>query len=86
MNGRLIEGNIKMRCKTIAKLFVVSLVIWTGSPALATQHAHHAYCEQKAGTCRHPTFGTCIARENCVPRGNGRDTTRDDWPAGMILD
>ena len=86
---RVIEGSIKMRLKTIAKLFVVSLVILTGSPALATQIACHdargCSCEQKAGACRHRTFGTCVARESCAPRWNGVDTTHDDWPAGMIL-
>ncbi len=78
-----------MRLKTIAKLFVVSLVILTGSPALATQiarhDAHFRSCEQKAGACRHRTFGTCVARESCAPRWNGGDTTHDDWPAAMIL-
>ncbi len=39
MNGEVIEGSIKMRCKTLAKLFAVSLVILTSSPALATQLA-----------------------------------------------
>jgi hypothetical protein len=89
MNGRVIEGSIKMRLNTMAKLFVVSLVILTGSPALATQiarhDAHHRSCEQKAGACRHQTFGTCVAREGCAPRWNGEDTTHDDWPAEMIL-
>ena len=78
-----------MRLKTIAKLFVVLLVILTGSPALATQiarhDAHFRSCEQKAGACRHRTFGTCVARESCAPRWNGGNTTHDDWPTGMIL-
>jgi hypothetical protein len=86
MNGRV----IKMRCKTLAKLAAVSLIILTGSPALATQLAHHdAHCsssEQKAGACRHRTFGTCVAGESCAPRGSGGNTTHDDWPANMILD
>jgi hypothetical protein len=76
----LIEGSIKMRLKTIAKLFVVSMVILTGSPALATQIAR----EQKADAC-HRTFGTCVPRESGAPRWNGGNTTHDDWPAGMIL-
>jgi hypothetical protein len=72
-----------MRFKTIAKLVVVSMVILTGSPALfATQiachDAHSCSCEQKTGACRYRTFGTCVARESCVP-------TQDDWPADMIL-
>ena len=78
-----------MRLKTIAKLFVVSIVVLTGSPALAAQIARHdgycRSCEQKAGACRHRTFGMCVGRESDVPRWNGRNTTHDDWSAGMIL-
>ena len=78
-----------MRLKTIAKLFGVSIVILTGSPALATQIARHdAHCsssEQKAGVCLHPTFGTCGMAESCAPRWSGGNTTHDDWPANMIL-
>jgi hypothetical protein len=89
MNGRVIEGSIKMRRKTIAKLFVVSFIILTGSPALATQiarhDAHRRSSEQKGGACRHRTFGTCVARESCAPPWNGGDIAHDDWPAGMIL-
>jgi hypothetical protein len=80
---------MKMRLKTIAKLFAVSIVILTGSPALATQIARHdgycRSCEQKAGACRDRTFGTCAGRENDAPHWNGRNTTHDDWSAGMIL-
>ena len=76
-----------MRLKMIAKLFVVSIVILTGSPALATQIARHdAYCrscEQKPGGCR--TLGTCVTRESDALRWNGTHTTHD-WPAGMILE
>jgi hypothetical protein len=85
MNGRA----IKMRCKSLAKLFAVSVIILTGSPALATQVARHdAHCsssEQKAGACRHLTFGTCVPGESCAPRWSGGNTTHDDWPANMIL-
>jgi hypothetical protein len=53
-----------MRLKTMAKWFVVSIVILTGSPALPTQIARHdahcRSCEQKAAACRHQTFGTCV--------------------------
>ncbi len=41
--------------------------------------------EQKAGACRHRTFGTCVAGESCAPRWTGGNTTHDDWPANMIL-
>jgi len=89
MNGEVIEGSIKTRCKTLAKLFAVSLVILTSSPALATQLAHHdAHCissKQNAGACRHRTFGTFVAGESCAPRWSGANTTHDDWPANMIL-
>ena len=80
----LIEGSIKMRLQTIAKLFVVSMVILTGSPALATQIARHDV-EQKVDACRHRTFGTCVPRESGAPRWNSGAKTHDDWPAGMIL-
>jgi hypothetical protein len=79
------EGSIKMRLKKIAKLFVVLIVILTGSPALAAQIARdEGYCrscEQKAGACRDRTFGTCVGRESDAPRWNGGN----DWSAGMIL-
>ena len=78
-----------MRLKTIARLFVVSMVILTGSPALAAQIARHdgyyRSCEEKAGACRDRTFGTCVGRVNDAPRWNGRNTTHDDWSSGMIL-
>jgi len=89
MNGEVIEGSIKMRCKTLAKLFAVSLVILTSSPALATQLSRHdvpcSSSDQKAGACRHQTFARCVAGESCAPRGSGGNTTHDDWPANMIL-
>jgi len=78
-----------MRLKMIAKLFVVSIVILTGSPALAAQiaghDAHCRSCEQKAGAYRHQTFGPGLVRKSDAPRWNGGTTTHDDWPAGMIL-
>jgi hypothetical protein len=85
MNGRA----TKIRCRLLAGLFAVSIIILTGSPALAAQIARHdAHCsssEQKAGACRHPTLGTCVAGESCAPRWGGGNTTHDDWPANMIL-
>jgi hypothetical protein len=72
----------------VPAVFAVSLVILTGSPALATQLPHHgAYCRsrQNAGVCSHPTFGICVAGESCAPGGSGANTTHDDWPANMIL-
>jgi hypothetical protein len=78
---------IKLRCKTLAKLFAVSVIILSGSPALATQigryDAHSS--EQKAGVCRHRTFGSCVADESCAPHCSGGNTTHDGWPANMIL-
>jgi hypothetical protein len=79
----------KLRLKSMAKLFVVSIVILTGSPALATQMARHdahcRSCEQKAGAYRHQTFGPGVVRKSEAPRWNGGNTTHDDWPAEMIL-
>ena len=89
MNGEVIEGSIKMRLKTIAKLFVVLLVILTGSPALATQIARHDAdgrpYEQKADASRHRTFETRGPLESSA-RWNGGHTTHDQWPANMMLD
>ncbi len=80
----------KLRLKAIAKLFVVSIVVLTGSPALATQMARHnahcRSCEQRVGPYRHQTFGPGIVRQSDAPRWNGGNTTHDDWPARMILD
>jgi hypothetical protein len=78
-----------MRLKKIAKLFLVSIVILTGSPALAAQIARHdghcRSCEHKAGACRDRTLGTCLGRESDAPRWNRGNATHDDWSAGMIL-
>jgi hypothetical protein len=78
-----------MRLKSMAKLFVVSIVILTGSPALATQmtrhDAHCRSCEQRAGAYRHQAFGPGVMRQSEAPRWNGGNTTHDDWPAEMIL-
>ena len=78
----------KMRLKTMAKLFVASIVILTGSPALATQLARQdtpcRSCEQKVDAYRHPTFGPGVMRRSDAPRRSG-NTTHDDWPAEMIL-
>jgi hypothetical protein len=75
-----------MRLKTMTKLFVASIVILTGSPALAAQIARHdahcRSCEQKADGCRAP--GTCVTRVSDAPRWNGAHAAHD-WPAGMIL-
>ena len=79
----------KLRLKAIAKLFVLSIVVSTGSPALATQMARHnahcRSCEQSVGPYRHQTFGPGIERQIDAPRWNGGNTTHDDWPANMIL-
>jgi hypothetical protein len=80
----------KMRLKTMAKLLVVSAVILTGSPALATQIARHdAHChsyEQKPFEYRHQTLRPSIARESGAQRLTGGNTMHDDWPANMILE
>jgi hypothetical protein len=74
----------RMRLKTMAKLFVISVVILAGSPAVATPIArddvHCRITEQKAGTFPHQKFGPCISHWNSV------DKAHDDWPANMILD
>jgi hypothetical protein len=73
----------------VPAVFAVSLILLTGSPALATRIArHNTHCsssEQKAGVCLHQTFGICGTGESCAPRRSGGNTTHDDWPANMIL-
>jgi hypothetical protein len=72
----------------VPAVFAVSLVILTGSPALATQLAHHgAHCsiKQSAGVCLHPTFGSCGTGESGAPRWSSGNATHDVWPANMIL-
>jgi hypothetical protein len=80
----------RMRLKTTAKLFVISVVILAGSPAVATPIArddvHCRISEQKAGTFRHQRFGPCISPKVDAPHWNGADKAHDDWPANMILD
>jgi len=80
------QKEFQMRLKTMAKLFVASIVILTGSPALATQIARHdahcRSCEQKADSCRAPA--TCVTRASDALRWNGVHATHDR-PAGMIL-
>jgi hypothetical protein len=77
------------RFHKIPAVFAVSLILLTGSPALATQIARHdirgSSSEQKAGVCLHPTFGTSGTGASCAPRWSGGNTTHDDWPANMIL-
>jgi hypothetical protein len=73
----------------VPAVFAVSLILLTGSPALATPIARHdthrSSSEQKAAVYRHPTFGTCGTAESCAPRPSGENATHDDWPANMIL-
>jgi hypothetical protein len=70
------RSSVMMHLKTMAKLFAVSIVILTGSPAFAARTVHHnahcLSCEQKA------------PKSNALRRTGG-DTRHDDWPAGMIL-
>jgi hypothetical protein len=79
----------RMRLKTTAKLFVISVVISAGSPAVATPIArddvHYRISEPKADTFRHQKFGPFIS-PNDAPHWNGADKAHDDWPANMILD
>jgi hypothetical protein len=55
----------RIRLNTMAKLFVTSVVILAGSPAVASQIArddvHCRICGQKAGAFRHQPFGPCIS-------------------------
>ena len=79
-----------MRLKTTAKLFVISVVISAGSPALATPIArddvHYRISGQNAGTLRHQKFGPFISPKVDAPHRNDADKAHDDWPANMVLD
>jgi hypothetical protein len=78
----------RMRLKTIAKLFVTSVIILAGSPAVATHARHDVRCrisEQKADAFRHQKFGPCISPRVDAPLWNGGDKAHDDWPANLIL-
>jgi hypothetical protein len=67
----------------VPAVVAVLLILLTGSPALATQIAHHdthrSLTEENPGVHLHPAFGTS------APRWSGRNATHDDWPANMIL-
>lgn len=75
---------IRIRLKTVARLFVVSIVILAGSPALATQIVRHdvhcRFCEQKAGASHHRTFGPFISHKIDTPHWNGGDPIQDEFP------
>jgi hypothetical protein len=80
----------RMCLKSTAKLFVISVVILAGSPAVATPIArddvHCRISEQKAGAFRHQKFGPCISSKVDALHWNGADKAHDNWPANMILD
>jgi hypothetical protein len=80
----------RMRLKTTAKLFVISVVMLAGSPAVATPIArddiHCRIDEQKVGTSCHQKFGPFISPDVDAPHRNGADSAHDDWPSNMILD
>jgi hypothetical protein len=79
----------RMRLKSTAKLFVISVVILAGSPAVATPIArddvHCRISEQKAGAFRHQKFGPCISPKVDALHRDGAEA-HDNWPANMILD
>ena len=76
----LASASMKMRLKTITKLFVVSVVILTGSPALADQvarhNAHLVSRNQKANP--HRTFGASLASEG--------PHWYDEWPNNIHME
>jgi hypothetical protein len=81
---------VALRMPTTAKLFVISVVILAGSPAVATPIArddvHCRISEQRAGAFRHQKFGPCISPEVGAPHWNGADKAHNEWPANMLLD
>jgi hypothetical protein len=86
--GLSMPTTIRMRLKTMAKLFLVSIVMLAGSPALAMQIARHnvhsGFCKQTTGACRHGAFG--ISPEIGAPHWNRGDKTQGDWPANLIME
>ena len=90
MNGPLIEGFMKMSFKSVATLLSLSVVVFTGVPALATRVAHPdnrcRLCQHKDAACREAIFGTCIKRESGAQLRSLSKVPQDDWPANMILD
>jgi hypothetical protein len=70
------------RLKAMAKLLVVSAIISTASPALATQVERH----ERPAACRHQASGSCVAAPNYASHRTEGNTTHNDWPANMILD
>jgi hypothetical protein len=90
MNGRLIEGIMRMKFKSIATLLALSFVVSTGVPAFATKAAHPANrsrsFQHNDAACRETIFRTCIERESGAQRGSLPKAPQDDWSANMILD
>jgi hypothetical protein len=88
-NGSGDRAESTKRGRKASALAAVLLFALTGSPAFATQPArhdvHYRFAGQKADAYRHPTFSTGIPAESREPHRNGANTTRDDWPANMIL-
>ena len=76
------SASMKMRLKTITKLFVVSAVILTGSPALADQvarhNAHLVSRNQKANPYDHRTFVASLASEG--------PHWYDEWPNNIHME
>jgi hypothetical protein len=75
--------------KILTAATILSALALTGSPAFATQVAHHdadsCSREQRADASRHLTFAPRIARDGAALSWKSQDTTHDDWPANMIL-
>jgi hypothetical protein len=81
---------MNMKLKTLVGILAFSAVVWSGSPVLATEMAHHDfYCrcgERNAEACIRSTSGTCAAADSRLPRWNHPKVSSDDWPADMLLD
>jgi hypothetical protein len=72
----------RMRLDTMAKLFVTSVVILAGSPAVACQvarhNAHLVSRNQKANPYDHRTFGAPLASEG--------PHWYDEWPNNIHME
>ena len=79
-----------MSFKSIVTLLSLSVVVFTGVPALATQVAHPdnrcRLCQHKDAACREAIFGTCVERGTGAQPRNQPYVDPDGWPGDMILD
>jgi hypothetical protein len=85
-----------MRLITITRMFAISMVLLSGTPAFAAREIHHDtrdFCsQQNAAFCRRSPFNGEIPGASAeIPLANGNsqaaaNAASDTWPGDMILD